>query len=158
MDWRAQGRNSVIFKCSKDCHSEEGQDMFFVFPKSTTRSRAQSYTQTDFISTSSKKCLMTGAAQMWNKVNRSVFPSVKASLSPLSVHVHSKPSSLLSTAPNPVIWRGQEVPEKQSGLLSLYPLPLALSLELAISFRLGEVQFNVHLVLCLPTFQKKYLV
>lgn len=61
------------------------------------------YTQADFISALSKKRLITRTAQMWNKINRSDFPSIKPPLSPLSIPSHSN-TFQASPSFSPCIW------------------------------------------------------
>lgn len=80
MEWRAQGCNVAAFKYLKSCHSEEAYDLFCITPEGTHR---QVLVQVR------RKCLMIRAAQMWNKIDRSIFLPIKPPLSPLSVLDHS---------------------------------------------------------------------
>lgn len=76
---------------------------------------------------------MITAAQMWNKTDRSRFPSVKPLLSPLSILGHSSTFQVplcSQRRSRPVASKGEEVSSTEdSQLLCLCPPLLALSLE-----------------------------
>lgn len=76
---------------------------------------------------------MITAAQMWNKTDRSRFPSVKPLLSPLSILGHSSTFQVplcSQRRSRPVVSKGEEVSSTEdSQLLCLCPPLLALSLE-----------------------------
>ena len=58
----------AIFKYLKDCHTEEGQDLFSIIPECRTRNNGLKLKEARFRLNSRKNVLTVRAVQQWNQV------------------------------------------------------------------------------------------
>ena len=72
---RFRGDMIALFKYLKGCHTEEGQDLFSIFPECRTRNNGLKLQETRFLLDIRKNFLTVRAVRQWNQLPREVVGS-----------------------------------------------------------------------------------